>query len=143
MSCVFDSNTCCRATRCTRSCSPVRNMATYQGSDWFKSGAHVRVNPAESKQQLLHQASQQLADYSRKLQIAYDGGLALFKNNFSGTDAQVAILPWRVGIHSEMHNVHGCSSVFAGRFKRLSKPCQPYLLSARVCRTCTSDSLQV
>lgn len=71
----------------------MRDMASYQGSDWFKSGAHVRVNPAENKQQLVHQASQQLADYSRKLQIAYDGGLALFKNNFSGTDAQVAISP--------------------------------------------------
>ena len=81
-----------------RSCSSVRDMATYQGSDWFKSGAHVRVSPAESHQQLVHQASKQLADCSRKLQIAYDGGLALFKNNFSGTDAQVAISLWRVGV---------------------------------------------
>ncbi|KAL3146117.1 hypothetical protein ABBQ38_015465 [Trebouxia sp. C0009 RCD-2024] len=64
-------------------------MGSYQGSDWFKSGAHVRVSPAESKQQLVHQASQQLAEYSKKLQVAYDGGLALFKNNFSGTDAQI------------------------------------------------------
>ena len=82
-------------------------MASYQVSDWFKSGAHVRVNPAENKQQLVHQASQQLADYSRKLQIAYDGGLALFKNDFSGTDAQVAISPWHVGIHQEIQKRHG------------------------------------
>ena len=65
-------------------------MSTYQGSDWFKNGAHVRVNPAESKKQLVHQASQQLADYSKKLQLAYDGGLALFKNNFIGTDGQAS-----------------------------------------------------
>ena len=66
-------------------------MGSYQGSDWFKSGAHVRVSPPDTKQQLVHQASQQLAEYSKRLQVAYDGGLALFKNNFSGTDAQVCI----------------------------------------------------
>ena len=78
-------------------------MGSYHGSDWFKTGAHVRVNPVESKQQLVHQASQQLADYSRKLQIAYDVGLALFKNNFSGTDAQVSIPPVRtIRIHTDM-----------------------------------------
>ncbi len=63
-------------------------MSAYQGSDWFKSGTHLKVTAAESKKQLVHQASQQIADSSRRLQVAYDEGLALFKNNFSGTDAQ-------------------------------------------------------
>lgn len=63
-------------------------MTTYQGSDWFKSGSQVKVNAAESKIQLVHQAAQQIAESSRKLQVAYDEGLALFSNNFSGTDAQ-------------------------------------------------------
>ena len=63
-------------------------MTTYQGSDWFKSGSYVKVTAAESKIQLVHQAAQQIADSSRKLQVAYDEGLALFSNNFSGTDAQ-------------------------------------------------------
>lgn len=64
-------------------------MSAYQGSDWFKSGAHVKVSSVESKKQLVYQASQQIADSSRKLQAAYDEGLALFKNNFSGTDDQI------------------------------------------------------
>jgi hypothetical protein len=64
------------------------DMSTYQGSDWFKSGSHVKVTAAESKIQLVHQAAQQIAESSRKLQVAYDEGLALFSNNFSGTDAQ-------------------------------------------------------
>lgn len=64
-------------------------MNTYQGSDWFKSGSFVKVTAAESKIQLVHQAAQQIADSSRKLQVAYDEGLALFSNNFSGTDAQI------------------------------------------------------
>ena len=65
-------------------------MSAYQGSDWFKSGAHVKVSSVESKKQLVYQASQQIADSSRKLQAAYDEGLALFKNNFSGTDDQAS-----------------------------------------------------
>lgn len=117
-------------------------MASYQGSDWFKSGAHVRVNPAESKQQLVHQASQQLADYSRKLQNAYDGGLALFRNNFSGTDAQVTLPPWHVGTMQTYGESTAAERGFAGRFNRLSKPCQPYLLLARTCKICTSGLRQ-
>lgn len=96
-------------------------MGSYQGSDWFKSGAHVRVSPAETKQQLVHQASQQLAEYSKRLQVAYDGGLALFKNNFSGTDAQVCISPNATSAH--LDDAQKC--VFAGRLNRLSKPCRP------------------
>ena len=65
-------------------------MSAYQGSDWFKTGAHVKVSSVESKKQLVYQASQQIADSSRKLQAAYDEGLALFKNNFSGTDDQAS-----------------------------------------------------
>ena len=31
-------------------------MSAYQGSDWFKSGAHVKVSSVESKKQLVYQA---------------------------------------------------------------------------------------
>lgn len=64
-------------------------MASFQGSDWFKSGSHVKVTEAESKRQLVHQASQQIAESSRRLQVAYDDGLALFSSNFRGTDVQI------------------------------------------------------
>lgn len=65
-------------------------MTSFQGSDWFKSGSHAKVTEAESKRQLVHQASQQIAESSRRLQVAYDEGLALFSSNFRGTDVQAS-----------------------------------------------------
>ena len=74
-------------------------MTAYQGSDWFKSGVHLNLTAAESKKQLAHQASQQIAEASRRLQVAYDEGLALFKNNFSGTQTQASYC-WLASVSS-------------------------------------------
>ena len=63
-------------------------MTEYQGSDWFKSGVHLKYVVQDDRQQLVAQATQQISDCSKQLQLAYDGGLALF-SNFTGTDAQV------------------------------------------------------
>ena len=63
-------------------------MSGYQGSDWFKSGVHLRSAGRDDTQQLIRQADQQISDCSRQLQAAYDGALTVF-SNFTGTDVQV------------------------------------------------------
>lgn len=63
-------------------------MNGYQGSDWFKSGVHLRFTEQDDRQRLIAQAAQQISECSQQLQTAYDGGLALF-SDFTGTDAEV------------------------------------------------------
>lgn len=65
-------------------------MTTYQGSDWFKSGVHLRNAGEQDTQKLVRHADREIADCARKLQAAYDGALIVF-SNFTGTDAEVLL----------------------------------------------------